>query len=163
VLLLSVQWAGHSVKYNPMSINEKQDEIIEEFDLFDDPLDKTQYIIDLGKKLPPMPDAYKTDANRIPGCQSKVWLEVEPQANGRLHFVADAEPTAQISKGLVSLLIRVLSDEPAEAVANAEIYFIERVGMGKLVTSLRAGGLASMLQKMKLYGKHYADEPANTQ
>ena len=87
--------------------------------------------------------------------------EVKPQPDRRLHFLADAEPTAQISKGLVSLLIRVLSDEPAEAIANADIYFIERVGMGKLVTSLRAGGLASMLQKMKVYGKQYADEPAN--
>lgn len=138
-----------------MTINEKQDEIIEEFDLFDDPLDKTQYIIDLGKKLSPMPEKYITDEHRIMGCQSKVWLGAELQGE-TLHFVADAEPTAQISKGLISLLIRVLSDEKPEAIANADIYFIDRVGMGNLVTSRRAGGLAAMLARMKEYGRAYS-------
>ncbi len=138
-----------------MTINEKQDEIIEEFDLFDDQLDKIQYIIDLGKKLPPMPATYITDENRIMGCQSKVWLGAELQGE-MIHFYGDAEQTAQISKGLISLLIRVLSDEKPEAIANADLYFIERVGMGNLVTSRRAGGLASMLQRMKQYGSEYA-------
>ena len=138
-----------------MTINEKQDEIIEEFDLFDDQLDKIQYIIDLGKKLPPMPETYITDENRIMGCQSKVWLGAEQQ-NDAVHFYGDAEQTAQISKGLISLLIRVLSDEKPEDIANADLYFIERVGMGSLVTSRRAGGLASMLQRMKQHGREYA-------
>lgn len=138
-----------------MTINEKQDEIIDEFDLFDDPLDKTQYIIDLGKKLPSMPEKYITDQHRIMGCQSKVWLGAAMQ-DEHLHFFADAEPTAQISKGLISLLIRVLSDEKPEDIANAEIYFIDRVGMGNLVTSRRAGGLAAMLAQMKEYGRAYA-------
>ena len=138
-----------------MTINEKQDEIIDEFDLFDDPLDKTQYIIDLGKKLPPMPEKYLTDQHRIMGCQSKVWLGATMQ-DENLHFFADAEPTAQISKGLISLLIRVLSDEKPEVIATAEIYFIDRVGMGNLVTSRRAGGLAAMLAQMKEYGRAYA-------
>ena len=138
-----------------MTINEKQDEIIEEFDLFDDQLDKIQYIIDLGKKLPPMPETYVTDENRIMGCQSKVWLGSEHQGD-TVHFYGDAEQTAQLSKGLISLLIRVLSDEKAEAIANADLYFIERVGMGNLVTSRRAGGLTSMLQRMKQYGREYA-------
>lgn len=138
-----------------MTINEKQDEIIEEFDLFDDQLDKIQYIIDLGKKLPPMPETYITDENRIMGCQSKVWLGAEQQSDA-VHFYGDAEQTAQISKGLISLLIRVLSDEKPEAIANADLYFIERVGMGSLVTSRRAGGLASMLQRMKQHGREYA-------
>lgn len=142
-----------------MTINEKQDEIIDEFDLFDDPLDKTQYIIDLGKKLPPMPEKYLTDDNRIMGCQSKVWLGAEKQGD-TIHFFADAEPTAQISKGLISLLIRVLSDEKPEAIATADIYFIDKVGMGNLVTSRRAGGLASMLAQMKAYGQVYATNPA---
>ncbi|GAB3254052.1 SufE family protein [Larkinella harenae] len=136
-----------------MTINEKQDEIIEEFDLFDDQLDKTQYIIDLGKKLPPMPEQFQTDNNLIRGCQSKVWLHSEMQGN-TVHFEADSEPTAQISKGLVSLLIRVLSDEKPETVANAELYFIDRIGLSNLVTSRRAGGLASMIQQMK----HFATE-----
>lgn len=140
-----------------MTINEKQDQIIDEFDLFDDQLDKTQYIIDLGKKLPPMPESAKTDANRIMGCQSKVWVDAELNGDG-LHFHGDAEPTAQISKGLISLLIRVLDGEKPEDVANADLYFIPRVGMGNLITSLRAGGLASMIERMKAYGRAYAQK-----
>lgn len=144
-----------------MTINEKQDEIIEEFDLFEDQLDKTQYIIDLGKKLPPMPEAKKTDENRIMGCQSKVWVNAELKddnrtGEARLYFYGDSEPTAQISKGLVSLLIRVLSGEKPEDIANADLYFIPRVGMGNLITSLRAGGLASMIERMKAYGRAYS-------
>lgn len=148
-----------------MTINEKQDEIIEEFDLFEDQLDKTQYIIDLGKKLPPMPESQKTDENRIMGCQSKVWVDAEfkddNQAGApRLYFYGDSEPTAQISKGLVSLLIRVLSGEKPEDIANADLYFIPRVGMGNLITSLRAGGLASMIERMKAYGRAYSGQTA---
>ena len=140
-----------------MTINEKQDEIIEEFDLFDDQLDKTQYIIDLGKKLPPMPESFKTDENRIMGCQSKVWVDAEPK-DGKLYFYGDSEPTAQISKGLVGLLIRVLSGEKPEDIANADLYFIPRVGMGNLITSLRAGGLASMIERMKAFGRAYTEK-----
>jgi cysteine desulfuration protein SufE len=138
-----------------MTINEKQDEIIEEFDLFDDQLDKTQYIIDLGKKLPPMPEASKTDEHRIMGCQSKVWVDAELKGDG-LYFYGDSEPTAQISKGLIGLLIRVLSGEKPEDIAKADLYFIPRVGMGNLITSLRAGGLASMIERMKAYGRAYS-------
>lgn len=145
-----------------MTINEKQDEIIEEFDLFDDQLDKTQYIIDLGKKLPPMSESAKTDDNRIMGCQSKVWVDAELKDNG-LYFYGDSEPTAQISKGLISLLIRVLSGEKPEAIANADLYFIPRVGMGNLITSLRAGGLASMIERMKAFGRAYASQTTSEQ
>ena len=133
-----------------MSINQKQDEIIEEFDLFDDLLDKTQYIIDLGKKLPPLPDALHVPENLIPGCQSKVWLNSELN-DQTVHFEADAEPTAQISRGLVSLLIRVLSGQTPAAVATANLYFIDKIGLSQLVTSRRAGGMASMIQKMKTF------------
>ena len=142
-----------------MTINEKREEIIEEFDLFDDQLDKTQYIIDLGKKLPPMPEAYKTDQNRIMGCQSKVWVDAELK-DDRIYFYGDSEQTAQISKGLVGLLIRVLSGEKPEDVANADLYFIPKVGMGNLITSLRAGGLASMIERMKAYGRAYSNQTA---
>jgi cysteine desulfuration protein SufE len=131
-----------------MTINEKQDEIIEEFDLFDDQLDKTQYIIDLGKKLLPLPEQYKTDYNLIRGCQSKVWLHSEMQGDV-VQFDADSEPTAQISKGLVSLLIRILNGEKPEDVAKADLYFIDKIGLSNLVTSRRAGGLASMIKQMK--------------
>lgn len=133
-----------------MTINEKQDEIIEEFDLFDDQLDKTQYIIDLGKKLPPKPGTFHTDDKLIQGCQSKVWLDTEARGE-HVHFEADAEPTAQISRGLASLLIRVLSDQKAEDVAKANLYFIEKIGLSNLVTSRRAGGMASMIQRMKSF------------
>ncbi|MBN8826985.1 MULTISPECIES: SufE family protein [unclassified Spirosoma] len=142
-----------------MTINEKQDEIIDEFELFEDQLDKTQYIIDLGKKLPPMPESKKTDENRIMGCQSKVWVDAELK-DDRLYFYGDSEPTAQISKGLVGLLIRVLSGEKPDDIANADLYFIPRVGMGNLITSLRAGGLASMIERMKAYGRAYSGQTA---
>lgn len=138
-----------------MTISEKQDEIIETFDLFDDPLDKTQYIIDLGKKLTPIDDRYKTDDHLIKGCQSRVWLGAELKDDG-LYFYGDGEPEAQIAKGLISLLIDILSGRHPEEIANADLYFIEKVGLGNLVTSRRAGGLASMIQKMKQYGALYA-------
>ncbi len=139
-----------------MTINETQDEIIETFDLFDDPLDKTQYIIDLGKKLTPIDEKYKTDEHLIKGCQSRVWLAAELKGE-QLHFYGDGEPEAQIAKGLISLLIDVLSGHQPEEIANADLYFIEKVGMGNLVTSRRAGGLNSMIQKMKHYGTLYSE------
>ena len=138
-----------------MTINEAQEEIVETFDLFDDPLDKTQYIIDLGKKLTPIDEKYKTDGHLIKGCQSRVWLAAEMEGE-RLHFYGDGEPEAQIAKGLISLLIDVLSGQRPEDIANADLYFIEKVGMGSLVTSRRAGGLSSMIQKMKQYGTLYS-------
>jgi len=138
-----------------MTINEKQDEIIDTFELFDDPLDKTQYIIDLGKKLSPIDEQYKTDDYLIKGCQSRVWLYAELKDN-LLYFYGDGEPEAQIAKGLISMLIDVLSGQTPENIANADLYFIERVGMSSLVTSRRAGGLNSMIQKMKQYGSVYS-------
>lgn len=135
-----------------MTINEKQDELIENFALFDDQLDKTQYIIDLGKKLQPIDEVYKIDENLIRGCQSKVWLHTEMQAD-RVHFEADSEPTAQISKGLVSMLITILSGEKPEDVVNADLYFIEKIGMSSIVSSRRSGGLASMIIRMKEFAQ----------
>ncbi len=131
-----------------MTINQIQDELIEDFELFDDQLDKTQYIIDLGKKLKPIDDNLKTDENLIKGCQSKVWLSCEVQ-NDNVVFEADAEPTAQISKGLASLLVKILSNQKPEDIANADLYFIEKIGMSSLITSRRSGGLASMIIKVK--------------
>ncbi len=138
------------------TINEIQDEIIETFDLFDEPLDKTQYIIDLGKKLKPIDEKYKTEDHLIKGCQSRVWLGAELRADDRLYFVGDGEPEAQIAKGLISMLISVLSGQKPADIARAELYFIEKIGMSSLVTSRRAGGLASMVQKMKQYGLLYS-------
>jgi cysteine desulfuration protein SufE len=140
-----------------MTINEKQDELIEDFDLFDDQLEKTQYIIDLGKKLPPISDEYKTDENLIRGCQSKVWLHSEMRGDV-VHFEADSEPTAQISKGLVSLLIKILSGEKPEEIAHANLYFIEKIGMSTIITSRRAGGLASMIARMREFAQQQAEK-----
>ncbi len=135
-----------------MTINQIQDELIEDFELFDDQLDKTQYIIDLGKKLKPIDDNLKTDDNLIKGCQSKVWLNCDAE-DGKVVFEADAEPTAQISKGLASLLVKILSNQKAEDVATADLYFIQKIGMSSLVTSRRSGGLASMIIKIKEFAK----------
>ena len=140
-----------------MTINEKQDELIEDFELFDDQLDKTQYIIDLGKKLQPIAEEYKSDENLIRGCQSRVWLHTEMRGD-RVHFEADSEPTAQISKGLVSLLIKILSGEKPEDVANANLYFIDEIGMSSIITSRRAGGLASMMARMKEYAQSQVEK-----
>jgi cysteine desulfuration protein SufE len=133
-----------------MTINEKQDALIETFELFDEPLDKTQYIIDLGKKLPPLAEAYCTEENLIRGCQSKVWLHTDKEGS-TVVFEADAEPTAQISKGLISMLIHLLSGHTPQEIVEAELYFIEKIGMSSLVTSRRAGGLAAMIARMKEY------------
>ena len=137
-----------------MTINQIQDELIEDFELFDDQLDKTQYIIDLGKKLKPIDDNLKTDDNLIKGCQSKVWLNCDAE-DGNVIFEADAEPTAQISKGLASLLVKILSNQKPEDVAAADLYFIEKIGMSSLVTSRRSGGLASMIIKIKEFAKQF--------
>jgi cysteine desulfuration protein SufE len=135
-----------------MTINETQDQVIEEFALFDDWADKYEYIIDLGKKLPPLDDQYKTDDNKIKGCQSTVWLHADLQGN-QLQFEADSE--AVIVKGLVSLLIRVLSGHTPEEIAQADLYFMERIGMHQHLAQTRSNGLASMVKQMKLYALAY--------
>jgi cysteine desulfuration protein SufE len=135
-----------------MTINEIQDQVIEEFALFDDWADKYEYIIDLGKKLPPLDDQYKTDENKIKGCQSTVWLHADMEGN-QLRFEADSE--AVIVKGLVSLLIRVLSDHTPEEIAQADLYFMERIGMHQHLAQTRSNGLASMVKQMRLYALAY--------
>ena len=141
-----------------MTINQAQEQIIDEFALFDDWTDKYEYLIDLGKKLPPLPDAYKTPDNVIKGCQSTVWLHAEPRQDA-LHFNADSEAT--IVKGLVSLLIRVLSDHPPADIAAADLYFIDRIGMSQHLAQTRSNGLASMVKQMKLYALAYQAKAAS--
>lgn len=135
-----------------MTINEKQDQVIDEFALFDDWADKYEYIIDLGKKLPPLDNQYKVEENKIKGCQSTVWLHAEPKGE-QLMFEADSE--AVIVKGLVSLLIRVLSGHTPEEIAQANLYFMEKIGMHQHLAQTRSNGLASMLKQMKLYALAY--------
>ena len=131
-----------------MTINETQDELIEEFSIFSDWMEKYEYIIQLGKELPLIEEAYKKDENLIKGCQSKVWLHAE-QRDDKVIFTADSD--AIITKGLVSMVVRVLSGHtPAEIVA-AELYFVDRIGLREHLSVTRSNGLLSMIKQMKMY------------
>lgn len=135
-----------------MTINEIQDEIIEEFALFDDWADKYEYIIDMGKKLKGLPEDQKTEDNIIKGCQSRVWLNAHKDG-GNLVFEADSE--AVIVKGLVSMLIRVLSGHSPKEIAESELYFIDQIGMSQHLAQTRSNGLVSMVKQMKNYAIAY--------
>lgn len=136
-----------------MTINETQDEIIEEFELFDDWADKYEYIIDLGKKLKGLPEEQKTEENIIKGCQSRVWLNAR-QENENLIFEADSE--AIIVKGLVNMLIRVLSGHTPKEIAESDLYFMDKIGMSSHLAQTRSNGLASMVKQMKNYAIVYS-------
>ena len=135
-----------------MTINEIQDEIIEEFDLFDDWEGKYEYIIDLGKKLPKLADEHKSEDNIIKGCQSTVWLNAFINGD-KLIFEADSD--AIIVKGLVSMLVKVLTNHTPEEIMNADLYFIEKVGLASHLAQTRSNGLASMVKQMKTYAVAY--------
>jgi cysteine desulfuration protein SufE len=130
------------------SIQETQEELIEEFSLFDDWADKYEYLIDLGKKLPSLSEELKTEENVIKGCQSRVWLHAEKQGD-QIVFEADSE--AVIVKGLISMLIRVLSHHTAEEIMKADLYFIDQIGMSQHLAQTRSNGLLSMVKQMKNY------------
>ena len=136
-----------------MTINETQDEIIEEFSLFDDWEEKYEYIIDIGKKLPPLQEQFKTEDHIIKGCQSRVWLHAD-RDDEKVLFEGDSD--AVIVKGLIALLIRVLSGHTAEEIARADLYFIDRIGMKQHLAQTRANGLLAMLKQMKLYAVAYS-------
>ena len=131
-----------------MTIREAQDEIIADFGMFGDWMEKYEYIIQLGKELPPIEEQYKTDDNLIKGCQSRVWLHAECK-DGVLLFTADSD--AAITKGLVSMVIRVLSGHTPADIAGSEIYFIDEIGLRSHLSSTRSNGLLSMLKQIKLY------------
>jgi cysteine desulfuration protein SufE len=135
-----------------MTINESQDEIIEEFELFDDWADKYEYIIDLGKKLKGLPEEQKTEDNIIKGCQSRVWLNARKDEES---LVFDADSEAIIVKGLVNMLIRVLSGHTPQEIAKADLYFMEKIGMSQHLAQTRSNGLASMVKQMKNYAIAY--------
>ena len=135
------------------SINEIQDEIIDEFAILGDDKESTVfYIMELGDNLEPLEDKYRIDSNLIKGCQSKVWLEAELD-NDRLVLKADSN--TDITRGLISLLIRVLSGQSLDNVIKAELYFIERIGMHNVIGSQRSNGLASMIKQIRLYAIAY--------
>ena len=142
-----------------MTINEVQDEIIEEFQVFDDWMDRYNYLIELSKDLKPYDPKNKTKDYLIEGCQSKVWLHAEPDGD-IIHFTADSD--AIITKGIVALLIRVLSGRKAEEIKDADLYFIEKIGLKENLSPTRANGLLAMLRQMKLYGlAYYAKQQKN--
>ena len=136
-----------------MTINEIQDEIIEEFSIFDDWMDKYQLLIDTGSDQEPLPERYKTDQNLIDGCQSRVWLQADMTDNGLLHFQAESD--ALIVKGIVALLVRVLSDHTPQEILDADLYFIEKIGLREHLSPTRSNGLLAMLKQMKMYALAY--------
>ena len=131
-----------------MTINEIQDEIIEEFSNFDDWMDKYQLLIDLGNEQEPLEDKYKTEQNLIDGCQSRVWL-VADYSDGKISFRAESD--ALIVKGIVSLLIRVLSGHTPQEILDADLYFIEEIGLKEHLSPTRSNGLVAMVKQMRLY------------
>nr|WP_295868038.1 SufE family protein [uncultured Chitinophaga sp.] len=135
-----------------MTINERQDEIKSDFEVMSNWEDKYEYIIQLGKDLPLIAEAYKTPENLIKGCQSRVWLHTELR-DGKLYFTADSD--AVITKGLVSLMIYVLSGHTPKEIASADIYFINDIGLSSHLSPTRSNGLLSMLKQMKLYAVAY--------
>ena len=135
-----------------MSINEIQDEIIEEFQELDDWMDRYQLLIDMGSEQEPLPEKYKTEQNLIDGCQSRVWLQAD-LIDGLVHFQAESD--ALIVKGIVTLLLRVLNDQTPEDILSADLYFIEQIGLREHLSPTRANGLSAMLKQMKMYALAY--------
>ena len=131
-----------------LSIKEIEKEIIEEFELFDNWVDKYEYLIDLGKSLPRIEEHEKTNENIISGCQSQVWLNAKKQ-NNEVHFFADSD--AIMTKGIIAILIRVLSHQEPKEIINANLDFINTIGLKEQLSPTRANGLVSMIKKMKIY------------
>ena len=132
-----------------MTINEIQDEIIEEFSGLDDWMDKYQLLIDLGNELTPLDERYKTEQNLIDGCQSRVWLQADLMPDGTVRFLAESD--ALIVKGIVSLLIRVLSDHTPQEILDADLYFIEEIGLKEHLSPTRSNGLVAMVKQIRAY------------
>ena len=132
-----------------MTIEEIQQEIIEEFSDFDDWMDKYQMLIDLGQEQAPLPEKYKVESNLIDGCQSRVWLQADLTPEGKIHFQAESD--ALIVKGIVTLLIRVLDNHMPDEILAANLHFIEDIGLKEHLSPTRSNGLVAMVKQMKLY------------
>ena len=141
------------------TIEETEKEIAEEFSLFDSWDDKYEYIIDLGKKLPPLEDQYKRDENRVRGCQSTVWL-VADYRDGKIFYKAESD--AVIVKGLISMLIRVLSGHSPDEIIEAKLNFIQQIGMTTHLAQTRSNGLLSMVKQMKNFALAYKIKTTTT-
>lgn len=132
-----------------MTIEEIQQEVIEEFADYEDWMDKYQLLIDLGSEQEPLPAEYKVESNLIDGCQSRVWLQADLTDEGKIHFQAESD--ALIVKGIVTLLIRVLDNQTPDDILNADLHFIEDIGLKEHLSPTRSNGLLAMLKQMKLY------------
>ncbi|WP_080903602.1 SufE family protein [Parabacteroides sp. Marseille-P3160] len=141
-----------------MTINKIQDEVIEEFSAFDDWMDKYALLIDLGNSLAPLDEKYKTESNLIEGCQSRVWLQAD-YIDGKIHFQGESD--AVIVKGIVSLLIRVLSDHTPKEILDADLYFVEKIGLKEHLSPTRSNGLVAMLKQMRLYALAFHAKEGN--
>ena len=132
-----------------MSIEELQNEVIEEFQDYDDWMDRYQLLIDLGNEQEPLPEKYKTESNLIDGCQSRVWLQADYMPDGTIHFQAESD--ALIVKGLVTLLLRVLNDHTPDEILDADLHFIEDIGLRDHLSPTRSNGLLAMVKQMRMY------------
>ena len=135
-----------------MTINELQDEVIEEFSDFTDWMDKYQLLIDLGNEQQPLDQKYKTEDNLIDGCQSRVWLQADYR-DGRIYFTAESD--ALIVKGIIALLIRVLSGHTPQEILDADLYFIDRIGLKDHLSPTRSNGLLAMVKQIRVYALAY--------
>ncbi len=135
-----------------MTINELQDNVIEEFSAFDDWMDKYALLIDLGNSLPPLEEKYKTESNLIEGCQSRVWLQADYE-DGKIIFKGESD--AVIVKGIVSLLINVLSGHTPQEILDTDLYFIEQIGLREHLSPTRSNGLVAMVKQMRMYALAY--------
>ena len=136
------------------TIKDIQEEIIEDFEMFEDWMQKYEYLIELGKELTPIEDKYKTEDNLIKGCQSRVWLHAEKQ-DGKIIYTADSD--AIMTKGIVAILINVLSGQAPSEIISADLSFIDTIGLKEQLSATRANGLVSMIKKMKLYALAFKD------
>jgi len=137
-----------------MTINEAQDAVIDEFEGIDDWMDRYGCIIDMGNSLPPLDEQYKTPEHLIEGCQSRVWLNAELDTQGRMQLTADSD--AIIVKGIISMLVNILSGHTPREILDAELYFIERVGLAEHLSPTRSNGLAAMVKQIKNYALAYS-------
>jgi cysteine desulfuration protein SufE len=131
-----------------MTIQESQEEIVDEFALFDEWMDKYEHIIELGKDLPIIEEQYKTEENLIKGCQSRVWLHAD-LVNGNIIFTADSD--AIITKGIIALMIRVFSNHTPKEIAQSDLFFIDQIGLKEHLSPTRSNGLLSMVKQIKMY------------
>ena len=139
------------------TINELQDEVIEEFNEFDDWMDKYQLLIDLGNEQPPLEEKYKTEQNLIEGCQSRVWLQAN-LIDGKIIFQAESD--ALIVKGIIALLIRILSNHTPQEILDADLYFIDQVGLKEHLSPTRSNGLVSMVKQIRMYALAFQSKGA---